>query len=101
MDKSLSDWPKTDAGEPVPPALLLDAQNSQEILNARMALTALGIPFLVQNPSPATFTTVLFGTELIGGNLYVPETLLEDAKFLLENPISEEELEDDELQGSV
>lgn len=94
MDVSHANWPKTEAGDPVPPALLLEAQNSQEVLNARMTLTALGIPFLIQNPNPATFTTVLFGTEIIGGHLYVPETLLEDAKILLETPNSEEEWND-------
>ena len=94
MDTALTDWPKTEAGDPVPPALLVRAQNSREVLNARMTLTALGVPFLIRNPSPATFTTVLFGTELIGGDLYVPETLLEDAKILLTPPHSDEERSD-------
>lgn len=98
MEQSLENWPKTESGEPVAPALLMEAQNHQEVLSARMTLTAMGIPFLLENPNPAIFTTVLFGTDIIGGNLYVPETLLEDAKALLETPWSDDQaLEGDEI----
>lgn len=96
MKLSPENWPTTETGEPVAPALLLEAQNGHEVFNARMTLTAMGIPFLVQNPNPAIFTTVLFGTEIIGGNLYVPETLLEDAKELIRTPPDAGEAKDGE-----
>ena len=100
----IPDWPLADDGSPEPPALLLDAKNAQELLNTQMLLTGLGIPFLIADRDKTTFTKVLFGTNITGAMLYVPASLLDDAREVIsgQSPvISDEFYEEDENEQEL
>ena len=86
------EWPKLENGEPVAPALLCETSDKDEFQTIIMFMRGCGIPVIQQLPGNIPFTTVIFGSEILGGSLYVPETLLEDAKILLKSPPPEEEL---------
>ena len=46
-------------------------------------LRSYGVPAVTQYPSNGAFDKVLFGTSSDGTDIYVPASLLEDAKVLL------------------
>jgi hypothetical protein len=88
------EWPKGPGGEPEAPALLLNATDQQKLFETQMFLDAMGIAYLTQNPNPTVFTNILFGTNINGGFLYVPESMLTDAQELLNNPPQEADQND-------
>lgn len=88
----LERWPKTAEGEPVTPAYLTKC--SQVDLEDRMLvsmLEAYGIPCLTRYPHSGEFGKVVLGMSGYGTEIYVPETLLEDAIALMES--------DDDMEG--
>ncbi len=77
-------WPKDEKGEPEAPAFLtrcscIDLQD-QLLINR---LQSYGVPAVKQYPSNGSFDKVLFGMSSDGTDIYVPASLLEDAKVLL------------------
>ena len=87
-------WPRTPEGEPVTPAFLTKC--SQLDMADRLLvnmLEAYGIPCLMRYPHSGEFGKVVLGMSGFGTEIYVPETLLEDAAALLE---SGNDLEGDE-----
>ena len=77
-------WPKDEKGEPEAPAFLtrcscVDLQDQMLIGRLR----SYGVPAVTQYPSNGAFDKVLFGTSSDGTGIYVPASLLEDAKVLL------------------
>ena len=93
------DWPKLENGEPEPPALLCEATNKDEFQRVMMFMRGCGIPVVEQMPGNMPFTTVLFGSEILGGSVFVPESLLEDAKILLESPPPEDDEPEDDTEA--
>ena len=92
--KELKNWPKDERGEPVPPAFLTHC-GSLDMEDEMLAnlLEAYGIPCLRRFPENGSFGRVVLGMSGNGADIYVPETMLEDAK----NLISEDgEYDDDE-----
>ena len=87
-------WPTTPEGEPVTPAFLLKCTQLDmfDQLKVNM-LEAYGIPCLVRYPHSGEFGKIVLGMSGFGTEIYVPETLLEDALALLE---SENDLEGEE-----
>ncbi len=83
-------WPKLETGEPEPPALLCETGDRDEFQRVMMLMRGYGIPAIERMPENLPFTTVLFGSEILGGSVYVPESLLDDAKILLTAPPPEE-----------
>lgn len=81
--EKLPDWPIGEDGTPVAPVFLFSAENTSDYETRLTLMRAYGIPVLTKIPNQAFFSPVIFGTMLIGADLYVPETLLEDAKALL------------------
>lgn len=82
--KQLKNWPKESGGEPVAPAFLthcgsLDMED--EMLTN--LLEAYGIPCLRRFPENGSFGRVVLGMSGNGADIYVPETMLEDAKNLI------------------
>ena len=77
----LERWPKKEAGEPVPPAFLQNcgSQNFDDELTINM-LEAYGIPCLRLYPGDGSFGRVVLGMSGQGTDLYVPESMLEDAR---------------------
>ena len=78
-------WPKNESGEPVCPAKLTHCQCSDmaDELLVNM-LEAYGIPAVCVHPDNGDLGEVILGMSGTGTDIYVPETLLEDAKALME-----------------
>ncbi len=86
-------WPKDENGEPEAPVFLRAEKNldmSDEML-VNM-LEAYGIPCLRTYPGDGAFGRVVLGASGWGVNIYVPESLYEDAKELTEGDITYEDL---------
>jgi len=87
-------WPKDANGEPVTPKFLAHR------LSVDMADTVLvnmlesyGIPAVIRHPGDGDFGKVVLGMSGTGSAIFVPETMYEDARNLMEAEC------DDELQG--
>ena len=87
-------WPMTPEGNPVTPAFLMKCTqlDMADQLTVNM-LEAYGIPCLIRYPHSGEFGKIVLGMSGFGTEIYVPETLLEDAVALLE---SENDLEGEE-----
>ena len=89
----LSRWPKDEKGNPEAPVFLCAEKNldmSDELL-VNM-LEAYQIPCLRIYPGDGSFGRVILGASGWGVNIYVPESLYEDAKALTEGEATYEDL---------
>ena len=89
-------WPRTPAGEPVAPKFLTHC-TSRDIEDVMLVnyLQSYGIPAAVIPPGDGAFGKVVLGISGTGSSIYVPETLYDQAKDLMEaRP-------DDELQSGI
>lgn len=89
--KAFENWPKNEQGEPVSPAWLtscspLDMQSEM----VQSMLECYGIPSLRMAPGDGAFGELILGMSGTGLDIYVPETMLEDAKALMEADNDEE-----------
>jgi len=91
-------WPKDEAGEPVPPKFLTRLP-SVDLADAFLInmLEAYGVPVLRMHAGDGSFGKVVMGISGTGSDLYVPETLYETARDLMEAEIQEEDSESEEL----
>jgi hypothetical protein len=81
----LSDkWPVDSSGEPVAAAFLTHctATSLEDEMTVNM-LGAFGIPAIRRYPNDGSFGRVMLGMSGDGTDIYVPVTLLEDARILL------------------
>lgn len=86
-------WPKDEKGEPETPALLCNCKNVDLDAALRInMLEAFGIPCLPMYPGDGAFGRVVVGMSGQGTDIYVPQSLLDDALQLLDTP---EEPEDE------
>ena len=78
-------WPKTAQGEPETPALLCNCKSLDlgDELRINM-LEAYGIPCLKIYPGDGSFGKLILGMSGQGVDIYVPQSLLEDARALCE-----------------
>ncbi|MBR5261953.1 MAG: hypothetical protein IKV47_07275 [Oscillospiraceae bacterium] len=78
-------WPKDEKGEPVKPACLTHCVSNdfQDVMLVNM-LMSYEIPAFLMHPGDGDFGKVVLGMSGTGSNIYVPETMLEDAKNLME-----------------
>ena len=84
-------WPKDETDTPVAPKFLthcLSLDMADTILINM--LDAYGIPAVVLHPGDGDFGKVLLGMSGTGSSIFVPETLYEDAKALLEEKDDDE-----------
>jgi hypothetical protein len=91
------EWPRDDSGESVAPAFLMRLSGNQ--MDAELTvnlLKAYGIPVTNGKPESGGFMKTLFGIDVSGTDIYVPETMLEDAQ----NILSADVVETDELDES-
>ena len=89
----LKRWPKDAKGQPEPPVFLKAEKNldmSDELL-VNM-LEAYQIPCLRVYPGDGPFGRLVLGVSGWGVNIYVPESLYEDAKELIKGAVMHEEL---------
>lgn len=93
--KTLENWPKDEQGEPVAPAFL--AMCSPLDMQAELTqglLASYGIPSLRMAPGDGAFGELILGMSGTGLDIYVPETMLDDAKALMEADNEEYTVED-------
>ena len=78
-------WPKDAAGEPVTPAFLAHCGSTdlEDVILVNM-LEAYDIPALVLHPGDGDFGKVVLGMSGTGSRIFVPETMLDQAKELME-----------------
>ena len=96
LDDKVSDrWPKTAQGEPETPALLCNCKSLDlgDELRINM-LEAYGIPCLKIFPGDGSFGKLILGMSGQGVDIYVPQSLLGDARALCE---AQPEAESDQL----
>ena len=87
-------WPRTENGEPVPPKFLAHC-TSRDVEDVMLVnyLQSYGIPAAVIHPGDGSFGKVVLGISGTGSSIYVPETMYDQAKELMEAK------PDDELQS--
>lgn len=77
-------WPSDEIGAPVPPAFLMHSSDKDmEAEITRNMLVSFGIPSVCKYPNDGELGNVIMGNHAGGVDIYVPETLLEDAKNIL------------------
>ena len=87
-------WPKAEDGSPVQPKYLTHCGSTDlaDVILENM-LEAYEIPVLILHPGDGDFGKVVLGLSGTGSSIYVPETMYEHAKELMEAK------PDDELQS--
>jgi len=89
------EWPKDDNGDTIPPVYLMDISGGP--LDTELTLNLLeayGIPHVCQYPLDGLFGKLIVGHPPYGMEVYVPETMLEDAQNIL-NADTFEEMENE------
>ena len=85
-------WPKTESGEPVAPAYLKHISGGPLDLEVALnLLEAYGIPHVSEYPNNGEFGKLIFGHPPSGMEIFVPETMLEDAQNILSADIVDED----------
>ena len=90
------EWPKDAQGEPIVPKFLTHCRcNDYEDTVLVSMLSSYGIPVMVRYPGDGGFGKVVLGMSGTGSSLYVPETMYDEAKQLMEAK------PDDDLQEGI
>ena len=88
------EWPVDENGEPVPPVFLTHIHGGPLDLELPLnLLTAYGIPYSNEYPNNGLFGQLLMGFPPGGMDVFVPETLLEDALNILGAEVVDDEIE--------
>ena len=95
--KKLKDkWPKKENGEPIAPAFLMHIGGTQmDIELTTSLLEAYGIPAVSQFPNNGDFGRVMIGHAGGGVDLFVPETLLDEAKDIINAEVVDDAADDE------
>lgn len=98
--KKITDiWPKKEDGEMIAPAFLMHAgSNPLDTEITLSLLEAYGVPAVCQYPNDGEFGKLIIGVPAGGVDIFVPETLLDEAKDILNADVIEDdanELEDE------
>jgi len=86
-------WPSDENGEPVPPAYLKHVSGGPLDLEVAVnLLDAYDIPYLSEYPNNGQFGKLILGHPPSGMEIFVPETMLEDAQNVLSaKPVDDED----------
>ncbi len=78
-------WPRDEKGEPVPPKFLTHctSRDAEDVMLVNY-LQSYGIPAAVIHPGDGSFGKVVLGISGTGSSIYVPETMFDQAKDLME-----------------
>lgn len=78
-------WPTDEKGIPIKPAFLAKVVGNQLDYEMQVGLLrAFGVPVQTDLPNSGQLVRILFGFTGAGSDIYVPETMLEEARALLE-----------------
>lgn len=95
---ALERWPKNAGGTPEEPAFLVTAAETDGEADMLCAmLRSYDIPTLRRYNDEGAFSKVMLGMSGSGVSLYVPSSMLEDARALIA-PVDEEELTEEAQQ---
>jgi len=85
-------WPKDENDNPVPPVYLTHIGGAHLDMELSLnVLEAYGIPYLTEYPNNGEFGKLIFGRPPSGMEVFVPETMLEDAQNILSaDPVEDE-----------
>jgi len=90
-------WPKRENGESVPRTFLTHIGGGPMDMELTLnLLEAYGIPHVCEYPNNGLFGKLIMGHPPSGMEVYVPETMLEDAQNLLNADMTEEDDDYDE-----
>ena len=91
MKNKMPQWPSDEKGVSVPPAFLMHVSGGPLDMELTLnLLEAYGIPHVSQYPNNGLFGKLIFGHPPSGMEIFVPETMLEDAQNILSADICEE-----------
>ena len=78
-------WPRDAEGEIVPPKFLVHctSRDAEDVMTVNF-LQSYGIPAAVIHPGDGSFGKVVLGISGTGSSIYVPETMYDQAKELME-----------------
>ena len=94
----IENWPKNENGEFVAPQFLLHLSGAPVDSELTLSLlAAYGIPTVCEYPNNGLFGKLILGQPAGGIDVFVPETMLEDARDILSASI----IEDDEENTDV
>ena len=94
-------WPLDEKGEPIAPVYLMHIGGKPMDMEMTVGLLkAYGIPHVSEMPNNGAFGKLIMGFPPSGMELYVPETMLEDAQNILSADVVEDESEPYELAAS-
>lgn len=83
-DKDSPAWPDGDNGEPVTPVFLKHIHGGPVDMELTLnVLQAYGIPYISEYPNDGLFGKLILGYPPGGMDVFVPETMLEDARNVL------------------
>ncbi|MCL2391290.1 MAG: hypothetical protein FWC66_01615 [Oscillospiraceae bacterium] len=83
-DKDKPQWPVNEKGDPIAPAFLMHVGGKPMEMDMTLGLLeAYGIPHVAQYPNNGLFGKLILGSPPSGMEIFVPETMLEDAQNLL------------------
>jgi len=86
--KTTDSWPKNEDGQPIAPVFFEHLAGSQLDVDMELnLLEAYGIPTVLQYPNDGEFGKVMIGFAGGGVDVYVPETMLEDARNVVSGDI--------------
>jgi len=88
-------WPNDESGQPIPPVYLTHIGGGPMDQDMALGLLdAYGIAHVEQYPNNGLFGKLIAGYPPSGVEVFVPETMLEDAQNILNAEIIEDESED-------
>lgn len=96
--KMMDIWPKKENGDMIAPAFLMHAGgNPMDTEITLSLLEAYGIPAVCQYPNNGEFGKLIIGHAGGGVDIFVPETLIDEAKDIMNADIVEDN-EDEEFE---
>ena len=91
-DEKLENWPVDEQGEKVPPVLFKHLGGGPTDMSVELSmLDAYNIPYILEYPNNGDFGIVIMGHAGGGVDIFIPETMLEDAQNIFNSEIITEE----------
>ena len=88
------EWPADETGKPVPPVFLKHIHGGPLDMELTLnLLEAYGIPYVCEYPNNGLFGKLIMGYPPGGMDVFIPETMREDAQNILNADICEDENE--------
>ena len=85
-------WPDAEDGGPVPPVYLTHIHGGPIDMELTLnLLEAYGVPYVCEYPNNGLFGKLIMGFPPGGMEVFVPETMLEDAQNILNADVNEDE----------